>query len=61
MSPNYTPKEAEVYERFQQGMMELQKNPNQSLGTYVEQVAKKKTKTHGSIFSRCIMDLGSIK
>lgn len=44
MSPNYTPKEGEVYERFQQGMMDLQKNPNQSLGTYVEQLAKKNPK-----------------
>ena len=44
MSPNYTSKESEVYDRFQQGMMELQKNPNQSLGTYVEQLAKEKPK-----------------
>jgi len=37
-------KEAEVYDRFQQGMIELLKNPNQSLGTYVEQLAKEKPK-----------------
>jgi len=44
MSPKYTPKEAEVYERFQQGMMNLQKNPNQSLGSFVEQLAETKPK-----------------
>jgi acyl-CoA synthetase (AMP-forming)/AMP-acid ligase II len=42
MSPNYTQKETEVYDRFQQAMLRIQQNPNQGLGTLVENLAKQK-------------------
>lgn len=42
MSPNYTEKEGEVYSRFGQGMLSVQQNPNQGLGTLVENLAKEK-------------------
>ncbi|MFW9939526.1 MAG: long-chain-acyl-CoA synthetase [Candidatus Thorarchaeota archaeon] len=42
MSPNYTEKEAMVYKRFGQAMLSVQQNPNQGLGTFVENLAKEK-------------------
>ncbi len=39
MSPKFTPKEAEVYDIFAKQMAKTQTNPNQSIGTAVEQLA----------------------
>ncbi len=41
MSPRTTPKEAELYARFNQEMESVKKNPNQSIGTCVEDLAEK--------------------
>jgi acyl-CoA synthetase (AMP-forming)/AMP-acid ligase II len=42
MSPKYTPKEAAVWDSFNNFMTNLQENPNQSIGIRVEQLAEEK-------------------
>ena len=44
MSPKMNPKEEAIYDRFQKLMLKVQENPNQSLGTRVEQLAEEKSK-----------------
>ena len=42
MSPKTTPKEDKVWDKFRQFMTECQGNPNQGIGTLIEQLAEKK-------------------
>ena len=42
MSPKCTPKEAAVWDSFNNFMTKLQEDPNQGIGTRVEQLAEEK-------------------
>ena len=42
MSPKMTPKEQAVWDKFRGAMNDIMANPNQSIGTRIEQIAEEK-------------------